>query len=473
MKQLTTTRRSGSTIAMTAIAAIFALAAPLGAQAEFDGSKARVNLSTKLRALSQTVAGASCRLNAGFDAPTAIADLTKAARDFDEILAGLEAGNPVLGIPSAEQAPKTLRALKGVSTLWDPVKMASENLVADASAASDLDSIIAKKDELLETTEVLAAEIAGQYSNPQELLQSDAITLNIASRQKMLIERIASDLCRVATGKADDTILAAMKADINIFNQSLIALRDGYADAGIYPPPNESIKVLLEDLVSKWTGIKLQIELFVSAGAVSPEASIKVAEMSKSVTHDMNNLITLYMLAAPGQESVYRPQLAAYAEQELSKWGKNPELVAAIKAQNERHAGLSLDDIDVLDKEWRAEAKGEATGDLISSTLALPESIWLRDQQAATAGFVTEVFVMDNKGLNVAQSDQTSDYWQGDEDKWLETYASGGKSIHISEVEYDDSTGTYQSQASLPIFDPASGELIGAITFGINIQSLM
>ncbi|MEO0930160.1 MAG: hypothetical protein AAFY14_05850, partial [Pseudomonadota bacterium] len=89
------------------------------------------------------------------------------------------------------------------------------------------------------------------------------------------------------------------------------------------------------------------------------------------------------------------------------------------------------------------------------------------------AGFVTEVFVMDDKGLNVAQSVETSDYWQGDEAKWKETYQVGPDALHISDVEFDESTGFYQSQASLAIKDPESGEVIGAITFGINVQNLM
>ena len=80
---------------------------------------------------------------------------------------------------------------------------------------------------------------------------------------------------------------------------------------------------------------------------------------------------------------------------------------------------------------------------------------------------------MDNHGLNVAQSVETSDYWQGDEAKWQKTYGNGSGDIHISEVEFDESTGSYQSQVSMPIKDPATGELIGAITFGINVQSLL
>ena len=77
---------------------------------------------------------------------------------------------------------------------------------------------------------------------------------------------------------------------------------------------------------------------------------------------------------------------------------------------------------------------------------------------------------MDAQGLNVAQSDVTSDYWQGDEAKWQETYNTGN--VHIGDVELDESTQTYQAQVSLPIFDPESNAVIGAATFGVNLELL-
>jgi len=178
----------------------------------------------------------------------------------------------------------------------------------------------------------------------------------------------------------------------------------------------------------------------------------------------------LYMLSTPRSEDVYGVALTAYAEEQLSQWLENDALVQAINEQNIRHANLAQEDIDAKDQTWRAEAKAGG-GELISSTMSTPASIMLRDQQIKTAGFVTEVFAMDNKGLNVAQSVQTSDYWQGDEAKWQRSF--GADAMHVGDVEFDDSTGAYQVQVSLPVHDQDGGELIGAITFGINIQSLL
>jgi len=81
--------------------------------------------------------------------------------------------------------------------------------------------------------------------------------------------------------------------------------------------------------------------------------------------------------------------------------------------------------------------------------------------------------VMDNKGLNVGQSAQTSDFWQGDEAKWTETFGQESDDLHISDLEYDESTRSYQTQASKIIRDPETGKAIGAVTFGINVMNLM
>ena len=78
---------------------------------------------------------------------------------------------------------------------------------------------------------------------------------------------------------------------------------------------------------------------------------------------------------------------------------------------------------------------------------------------------------MDQVGLNVAVSEPTSDYWQGDEAKWSQTYLAGAGAMHVSDVELDESTQTYQAQVSLTVVD-ASGAPIGAITFGVNVEYL-
>lgn len=166
----------------------------------------------------------------------------------------------------------------------------------------------------------------------------------------------------------------------------------------------------------------------------------------------------------------FEGQLRNYAD-DVKAWLSDPLVIDAVKAQNAENAGLSQDDIDKLDKEWRAETSA-TDKPLIDKVLARPLSKFLREKADETEGLITEIFVMDNKGLNVGQSDVTSDYWQGDEAKWQKTFPVGPDAIHMSDVELDESTQTYQSQLSLPVIDSDGITVIGAVTVGINVELL-
>lgn len=168
----------------------------------------------------------------------------------------------------------------------------------------------------------------------------------------------------------------------------------------------------------------------------------------------------------------FKPAIDDYFASSVQSWLSDPVIVDAIKAQNSAHSGLDTAAIDALDKQWRAEADS-GSGPLIDKLLGTDLSKFLADKKSASDGAISEVFVMDNKGLNVGQSDITSDYMQGDEGKWQKTYGSGSNTTFVDEVEFDESSQSFQSQLSSTIVDPASGEPIGAITIGLNVESLL
>ena len=175
--------------------------------------------------------------------------------------------------------------------------------------------------------------------------------------------------------------------------------------------------------------------------------------------------------ALPLSANEYEPQIRSTFESQIKPWLSDPAVIEAVRAQNEAHAGLSDGDIESLDQQWRTEAKA-GSGPLIDKVLAASLSKFLADKKSSIGGVITEMFVMDNRGLNVGQSDVTSDYMQGDEAKWQKTYPMGPDAVFVDEVEFDDSTESFQSQVSGTVVDPATGEAIGAITIGINIEEL-
>ena len=167
----------------------------------------------------------------------------------------------------------------------------------------------------------------------------------------------------------------------------------------------------------------------------------------------------------------YSKALRQLAKEKIAAWSNDPIVISAIKAQNKKHAALSQGEIDTLDKQWRSETKS-SNRPLIASILSKNLSKYLSKIKSENQGLYTEIFVMVNKGLNVGQSDVTSDYWQGDEAKWKDTYNAGPGAVHVGKVKKDESTQLIQSQVSISITDPSTNSVIGAITIGVNLDNL-
>lgn len=148
----------------------------------------------------------------------------------------------------------------------------------------------------------------------------------------------------------------------------------------------------------------------------------------------------------------------------IKKWGENPALIAAVKEQNAKK--MSLEAIQKRDKEWMA-----ATG-LDEQMKALMKNAAANElnQLEATKPYFFESILMDNQGANVAMTNKTSDYWQGDEDKFTNAYKGGAGGVDISKSKFDDSAKAYLVQISVPVVD--GGTVIGALCVGINLDEL-
>ncbi|UCD88841.1 MAG: hypothetical protein JSW04_10300 [Desulfobacterales bacterium] len=165
----------------------------------------------------------------------------------------------------------------------------------------------------------------------------------------------------------------------------------------------------------------------------------------------------------------HEAKIKKYVDSNIRGWLFAPELLAAVAQQNINHMGLTGDDINNLDQRWRIEKKYHGGGDLMDSKMNNQLSAFLRGVKAASGGVIVEIFVMDNLGLNVGQTDPTGDYMQGDEAKWKKTYPVSAKAVFIDEVEEDG--GMNISQTSLTVARP-NGARLGAVTIAINVDKL-
>ena len=146
----------------------------------------------------------------------------------------------------------------------------------------------------------------------------------------------------------------------------------------------------------------------------------------------------------------------------LEAWGRNPVLVKAVKAHNGEK--LTLDTIKKTDEEWQATSGVDAFMKELMSNFAAKELQKLE----ATMPFLFECFLMGDQGENIAMTNKTSDYWQGDEEKFTKSFNAGKGQIRIGKVKFDSSAQAYQVQVSIPVKEGAA--TIGVIIIGVNLD---
>ena len=147
----------------------------------------------------------------------------------------------------------------------------------------------------------------------------------------------------------------------------------------------------------------------------------------------------------------------------LAKFGEDKGIVKAVKAQNKEDYSLSY--IKDTDRVWRG---------ILEGTIAIQDNMMANDCANAAKAlmsshpYVTEIFVMDNKGANVCMTTKTGDFWQGDEAKFWNSFNGGIGAVFVDEVEEDE--GRMISQVSVPVMD--KGKAIGAMTIGVDVNEV-
>jgi hypothetical protein len=166
----------------------------------------------------------------------------------------------------------------------------------------------------------------------------------------------------------------------------------------------------------------------------------------------------------------HEKQVTAYVKKSVQPWLSDATVIKAVEASNKKHQRLLQSEIDKMDKDWIAARKAKTAHPPMDALMKNELAELLKKKREASGGAIVEFFVMDDRGLNVGQTDPTSDLWQGDEAKWQKTFAVGPDAIFVDKVE--DDGGLKVAQASLSIADPKTKRTIGAITVVVDMAKV-
>ncbi len=162
----------------------------------------------------------------------------------------------------------------------------------------------------------------------------------------------------------------------------------------------------------------------------------------------------------PAQAGAAVKQMAHARVKLAEQVAADSEIRRAVAAKNAERESRQA--IERKDQEWASSPAYPLRKALTSSPCAQR----LRQLTAADP-LVVEAILMDEQGANVCVSRETSDYWQGDEDKWRRPFVEG-RAAFVDEPAFDASSATYAVQLSVPVADGA--RRIGALTLTLKVR---
>jgi hypothetical protein len=147
-----------------------------------------------------------------------------------------------------------------------------------------------------------------------------------------------------------------------------------------------------------------------------------------------------------------------------------PVVIQAIQQANEDHKGLSLDEIFQKDRQWQ---EMDGVEGWVKDFLINPAAeLLIAFQDADDHQGYSEIFITDARGLNVAMTNKTSDYYQADEDWWVKAYADGAGHAYYGDIEFDESAMTEAISVYIPLRAPETQHVIGIMKAVIDITAI-
>ncbi len=151
----------------------------------------------------------------------------------------------------------------------------------------------------------------------------------------------------------------------------------------------------------------------------------------------------------------------------LQRTIEQEDVLKAIESARVPNQKLTPAEIDILDTEWRQERGVNARmRELMTNSIAKK----LRGLQKQHPEFV-EIFVTCENGLNLAQTNKTSDYYQADEEWWTRTYQAGGRYKWTGPIEFDDSAGAWSVPLYMTILNN-EGNVVGVAKALLDVNTL-
>jgi hypothetical protein len=196
-----------------------------------------------------------------------------------------------------------------------------------------------------------------------------------------------------------------------------------------------------------------------------PLRSIAIHVLSRAI----HVLLLAISLAKPAISAEYTQDLNEFINLEIKPWVNSDIVIDNLNKQNENNFNLSESSLRVLDSNWRSEFR-KVNQPLIGQVISNELSQFLQKKIIEGRGVYTELTIINNKALNIAQTVVSEGYWNLGQPRWDKTFAEKSYTPYISDIYYSDETSKFQLEVSFMII--AEDQPVGVVVAGIDVEQL-
>ena len=243
-----------------------------------------INLAGKQRMLSQKMTKEALAISSGTERAET---LLKTAALFDKTLKGLVEGNKDLNLPATTDAG-ILAQLDVVSGIWTDMSVNLDGITNNAVELKEAITYINTNNvELLKEMNAIVGQMdkAGLSTNQ----------VNLAGRQRMLIQKMAKEALLLTTGSESKDALIATSA---LFSKTHNGLLNGDKGLGLTSMKNVSVKKSLHAFERSWTPFYSNIKQLGEISTKVNASLVYVERHNLELLKEMNVAVGMYERAS-------------------------------------------------------------------------------------------------------------------------------------------------------------------------------
>lgn len=267
------------------------LAVTIGQTGFAQTASDRMAQATQLNALVHEAAASVCMINAGINVPAEIDTLAEARRGFNVTLAAFSDAGDVKDVDN-------------ILLNWLPLDGAMSMMVVGDTPADYIEIVNDGQAQLEAATLMLIDRTSHAYLEAEDVSTADMISLDLAERQSVLLQKIKRMACELGTQASTEAGRVALTEAIRLYEVTHDTLANGADDLGIAAPDSFAVRQVLAAAAYDWALLQPILDRIVMNAEVSASDLSGLQVRVAGLQAQMPQLVAGYLAPTVASSSV-------------------------------------------------------------------------------------------------------------------------------------------------------------------------